>query len=171
MGIEEILAHVTALRRYARLLAGDASRADDLVQDTLERACVKWSLWQPGSALRSWLLTIMHNLYLNQRRDWRHDDLHAPLDEADEPVHEPLTRLGERIDLQQALARLSPALREVLLLVTVEEYTYAEAASILDIPIGTVMSRLHRAREQLRGWLDDGAARPVLRVVAPGDPR
>ena len=54
---------------------------------------------------------------------------------------------------------------------TVEEYTYAEAASILDIPIGTVMSRLHRAREQLRGWLDDGAARPVLRVVAPGDPR
>ena len=162
---------IPRLRRYARALVGDRATADDLVQDTLERACAKWSLWQPGSALRSWLLTIMHNLYLNQRRDWRHDDLHAPLEEADEPVHEPLTRLGERIDLQQALARLSPALREVLLLVTVEEYTYAEAASILDIPIGTVMSRLHRAREQLRGWLDDGAARPVLRVVTPGDPR
>jgi RNA polymerase sigma factor (sigma-70 family) len=162
--MEQALAHVPALRRYARLLTGDASRADDLVQDTLERACAKWSLWQPGSALRSWLLTIMHNLYLNQRRDWRHDELHAPLDEADEPSHEPLARLGERIDLQQAL-------REVLLLVTVEEYTYAEAASILDIPIGTVMSRLHRGREQLRGWLGDGAARPALRVVTPGDTR
>ena len=171
MSVEQILAHVPALRRYARLLTGDASRADDLVQDTLERACAKWSLWQPGTALRSWLLTLMHNLHLNQRRDWRHDDLHAPLDEAAEPAHEPEPRIGERLDLQQALARLSPALREVLLLVAVEEYTYAEAAGILDVPVGTVMSRLHRAREQLRTLLAGAPARPVLRVVQGGDGR
>ncbi len=151
MGVEQILAHIPALRRYARLLTGDASRADDLVQDTLERACLKWSLWQPGPALRSWLLSLMHNLYLNQRRDWRHDDGHLPLDEAPEPQHEPMTQAGERMDMQQALALLPLPLREVLLLVTVEEYSYAEAARILDVPVGTVMSRLHRAREQLRG--------------------
>ncbi len=161
MSIEQTLAHIPSLRRYARLLTGDATRADDLVQDTLERACVKWALWQPGSALRSWLFTLMHNLYLNQRRDWRHDDAHAPLDEVAEASHEPSALAGERMDMQQALGRMSPALREVLLLVTVEEYTYAETASILDIPIGTVMSRLHRAREQLRGLVYSMANPPA----------
>ena len=158
MGVEQTLSHIPALRRYARLLTGDATRADDLVQDTLERACVKWALWRPGSALRSWLLTLMHNLYVNQRRDNRYDDNHAELDESVEPAHEPHAGLGERLDLQRSLARLTPAMREVLLLVTVEEYTYAEAAAILDVPIGTVMSRLHRAREQLRSQL--AAERP-----------
>ncbi len=158
MSVEQILSHIPALRRYARLLTGNSARADDLVQDTLERACTKWSLWRPGSALRSWLLTLMHNLYLNQRRDWRHDDAHASLDDVDEAAHEPFIQTGERLDMQQALMRMSPALREVLLLVTVEEYTYAEAAGMLDIPIGTVMSRLHRAREQLRGLVQDTAA-------------
>jgi len=165
--VEKALDHIPALRRYARLLTGDRTRADDLVQDTLERACTKWSLWQPGSALRSWLLTLMHNLYLNQRRDWRHDESRASLDDVEEASHEPLTNAGERMDMSQALARMSPALREVLLLVVVEEYTYAEAASILDIPIGTVMSRLHRAREQLRGLVEAPAARgePALVLV------
>ena len=162
MGVEQTLAHIPALRRYARLLTGERSRADDLVQDTLERACVKWELWRPGSALRSWLLTLMHNLYLNQRRDWRHDESGANIDEIAEPSHEPLAHVGENLDMQQALLQMSPALREVLLLVTIEEYTYAEAASILDIPIGTVMSRLHRAREQLRGLVQE--------AVAPGAP-
>ena len=161
MSVEQALAHIPALRRYARLLTGDATRADDLVQDTLERACLKWSLWQPGSALRSWLLTLMHNLYLNQRRDWRHDDDHPALEDVAEPSHEPMALAGERLDLQQALARMSPALREVLLLVTVEEYSYAEAAAILAVPVGTVMSRLHRARGQLRGLMREDPARPA----------
>ena len=170
MGTEQTLAHIPALRRYARLLTGDRSRADDLVQDTLERACVKWTLWQPGSALRSWLLTLMHNLYLNQRRDWRHDESRADIDEVseEEASHEPFTRVGERMDLQQALAQMSPALREVLLLVTIEEYSYAETSGILDIPIGTVMSRLHRAREQLRGLVQEAEpapAEPKLHMV------
>ncbi len=146
MGIEQTLEHIPALRRYARLLTGDPARADDLVQDTLERACIKWSLWQPGSALRSWLLSMMHNLHANQRRDWRHDDGHAAL----EDVPEPMANAAERMDLQRALVALPPPMREVLLLVTVEEYTYSEAAVILDVPVGTVMSRLHRARERLR---------------------
>jgi RNA polymerase sigma-70 factor (ECF subfamily) len=146
VGIEQTLEHIPALRRYARLLTGDPARADDLVQDTLERACIKWSLWQPGSALRSWLLSMMHNLHANQRRDWRHDDGHAAL----EDVPEPMANAAERMDLQRALVALPPPMREVLLLVTVEEYTYSEAAVILDVPVGTVMSRLHRARERLR---------------------
>jgi RNA polymerase sigma-70 factor (ECF subfamily) len=168
MGVEETLGHIPALRRYARLLTGDPTRADDLVQDTLERACVKWSLWQPGSVLRSWLLSLMHNLHLNQRRDWRHDDGHAALDDAPEASHEPLAGAAERLDLQRALAALPPAMREVLLLVTVEEYSYAEAAQILDLPIGTVMSRLHRARERLRALMDpadDAPARAPLQRI------
>lgn len=132
------------------MLTGDAARADDLVQDTLERACVKWSLWQPGSVLRSWLLSLMHNLYLNGLRDWRHDDAHAAMDDVPEPAHDPTAQLGVRMDLQQALAALPVPMREVLLLVAVEEYSYAEAAHLLGVPVGTVMSRLHRAREQLR---------------------
>ena len=167
MGVEQTLAHIPALRRYARLLTGERSRADDLVQDTLERACLKWSLWQPGSALRSWLLTLMHNVYLNQRRDWRHDESRANLDEIEEAAHEPLAHVGESLDMEQALMQMSPALREALLLVTIEEYSYAEAARILDIPVGTVMSRLHRAREQLRGLVlaADAPAERSLHLV------
>ena len=170
MGVEQTLGHIGALRRYARLLTGDATRADDLVQDTLERACVKWSLWQPGSALGSWLLTLMHNLYLNQRRDWRHDDGHVAAEDAPEPSHEPLALAADRMDLQQALAALSPALREVLLLVTVEEYTYAETAEILGVPVGTVMSRLHRARERLRGAMTAGAVAGADAPAGEGAP-
>ncbi|MEY8879518.1 MAG: RNA polymerase sigma factor, partial [Leptothrix sp. (in: b-proteobacteria)] len=138
MGVEQVLGHIPALRRYARLLTGDATRADDLVQDTLERACIKWSLWQPGSVLRSWLLSLMHNLHLNQRRDWRLDDGHASLDDSAEPAHDPLARAGEQMDLARALAALPEPMRAVLLLVTVEEHSYAEAAQILGVPVGTV---------------------------------
>jgi RNA polymerase sigma-70 factor (ECF subfamily) len=170
MGVEQVLAHIPALRRYARLLAGDAASADDLVQDTLERACAKWSLWKPGTALRAWLMTLMHNLYLNRVRDWRHDDGHDVWDERNERAHEPLRHAPDMLDLERALARLSPPLRTVLLLVSVEEYTYAEAAQILDVPIGTVMSRLHRAREAVRLSMD-GAAQAApphpLQLVKP----
>jgi len=168
MGVEQALSHVPALRRYARLLTGNAAQADDLVQDTLERACAKWPLWRPGTALRAWLMTLMHNLYLNQARDRRHDDGHASLEQANEPSHEPLARAPEMIDLQRAVARLPPALRTVLLLVSVEEYTYAEAADILGVPIGTVMSRLHRARESVRAMMGPPGGelpRPALELV------
>lgn len=160
MGPEDTLPHIPRLRRYARLLTGDAVRADDLVQDTLERACRKWSLWRPratGGGLRSWLLSIMHNLFINQLRDnspMRND---VALDDSNEPTHHPLRRTHIRLDLEAALAELSDPLREVILLVCVEELSYAEAAQVLGTPVGTVMSRLSRARERLRALMDEPA--------------
>jgi len=164
MAVEELLAHIPALRRYARLLTGDATRADDLVQDTLERACRKWSLWRPGTALRPWALSIMHNLHLNQLRDWRLDDGHALLEDQPEAT-DPAAPAGERLDLERALAALPPGQRAVMLLVAVEEYTYAEAAEILGVPIGTVMSRLHRGREELRQRLTPPVAPGGAQIV------
>lgn len=180
MGVEQALPHIPRLRRYAQLLTGEATRADDLVQDTLERACRKWSLWRApapdalrpdgsradaGPALRAWLLTLMHNLYLNQLRDHRRDDDHVELTTELEPLHEPFSHTAERMDLERALARIAPLHREVLLLVCVEEFSYEEAARILAIPIGTVMSRLSRARDALRRLMEGAPARARLEVV------
>jgi RNA polymerase sigma factor (sigma-70 family) len=141
------------------------------VQDTLERACHKWSLWRPqadGGGLKGWLLSLMHNLHLNQVRDSVHERQADELTEANEPSHDPFALTPERLDLEQALGRLSPALREVILLVCVEEMAYAEAAAVLGVPVGTVMSRLSRAREQLKRLMDDpasSAAPTRLKVV------
>ncbi len=171
MGVEQALPHIPRLRRYARLLTGNRERADDLVQDTLERACRKWSLWSPqpgvGSGLRGWLLSMMHNVFVNQVRAAPNETL---LDEqAEEATHEPFAHTPERLDLQAALAQLSPGLREIILLVCVEECTYAEAALVLGVPVGTVMSRLSRAREKLRELMDETAPRsatePNLKLV------
>ncbi|MCF8204785.1 MAG: RNA polymerase sigma factor, partial [Methylotenera sp.] len=164
MAVEQLLLHIPALRRYARLLTGDATRADDLVQDTLERACRKWSLWRPGTALRPWLLSVMHNLHLNQLRDWHLDDGHALLDDLPEPL-DPGAPAGDRLDLERALAALPPGQRAVMLLVVVEEYTYAEAAEILGVPVGTVMPRRHRGREALRMRLAPTAAPAGAQIV------
>jgi RNA polymerase sigma-70 factor (ECF subfamily) len=164
VAVEQLLVHIPALRRYARLLTGDATRADDLVQDTLERACRKWALWRHGTSLRSWLLSIMHNLHLNQLRDWHLDDGHALLDDFPE-LSDPAAPAGERLDLERALAALPTAQRAVMLLVVVEEYSYAEAAEILGVPVGTVMSRLHRGREALRQRLAPAARPAGARIV------
>lgn len=174
MVLDEVLPHLPRLRRHARLLCGDAARADDLLQDTLERAARKWPLFDPArgpagsdraGALRAWLLTLMHRLFLNQCRAER-ESLYEALDEHHAPVHEPQAQLALRLDLERALAALPPAAREVLLLVCVEELSYQDAARVLDVPMGTVMSRLARARERLRGLMQDGDdGRAPLRVV------
>lgn len=155
---------IPRLRRYARALAGDRARADDLVQDTLERAWNKFHLWRPGSDLRAWLFTVMHNVHVNQVRASRD---HASLDdEGAEMAVAPVQGAGLEIrDLERALAQLPAEQREVLLLVALEDLSYAEVASTLGIPIGTVMSRLSRAREKLRGMMYGIPASTKLQVV------
>jgi len=165
MNPERIAEHIPRLRRYARALAGDQHAADDLVQDTLERAINKRHLWRPGSDLRAWLFAIMHNVFVNQLRS-RQAHPEDALDDDALPAVAPTdgARLEVR-DLQTALALLSPEQREVVLLVGLEQLTYAEASHALGIPIGTVMSRLFRGRERLRLLVTGAPAIPALKVV------
>ncbi len=152
MNRQAIVAEIPRLRRYARALTGDAVRADDLVQDTLERALGKWSLWRPGN-LRAWLFSVMHNLFVNQVRSPRVVDY--PGDEAlpELPTRDNQNDTLELRDFTRSLAKLPEKQREVLLLVGLEDISYEDAAKILGVPIGTVMSRLSRGRERLRALL------------------
>jgi RNA polymerase sigma-70 factor (ECF subfamily) len=158
--------HIPRLRRYARALTGDHARADDLVQDTLERAWSKFSLWRRGSDLRAWLFSIMHNVFVNQIAGGRASAAFLPLaDEAFEvAVDGKQEQALELRDLTSALTKLSTEHREVLLLVALEDLPYEAVAKVLNIPLGTVMSRLSRARERLRELMAAGA-QPVLRRV------
>ena len=156
-----LTAQIPRLRRYARVLARTTARADDLVQDTLERAWTKRHLWQAGSDLRAWAFSIMHNTYVNQARRRAPETLSEDMELSSPATHEQGLALR---DLQRALARLPVEYREVLMLVAVEELRYAEVAQILEVPIGTVMSRLSRARERLRALMS-GDATPLLQRV------
>jgi len=157
---------IPRLRRYARALAGDRAAADDLVQDTLERALSRFHLWRRGSDLRAWLFTIMHNIYVNQARS-RARRQHEALET--EPNAEALRARDmdwmELRDLAGALGRVPEEQRAVLLLVGLEQFTYEEAARMLDIPIGTVMSRLSRGRERLRVLLGGEPGAASLKLV------
>ena len=159
----DLIEQLPRLRRYARALTGDAARADDLVQDTLERALAKLDLWQPGSNLRAWLFTLMHNLFVNQIRVRRPQET-AMEDALDEPVSGGQMEALAARDLHAALLRLPEDQRAVILLVGLEQFSYAEAAQVLGVPAGTVMSRLARARERMRHMLA-GAPAVQLKVV------
>lgn len=166
----ELVAAIPRLRRYARVLAGEATRADDLVQDTLARAWEKRGLWQSGTDLRAWLFTVMHNVFVNQRALARREALNLSIDaegEGGEVWQLPVRPNQQaRVELAEVLARVGrlPAeQREVLLLACVEEMKYEEIAAVLAIPVGTVMSRLSRARERLRRMETEPAV--ALRVV------
>jgi len=155
--------HIPGLRRYAIALLRDQNLADDLVQDTLERGLKKFSLYQSGSDLRAWLFTIMHNLFVNQiprTKLWLQnsppDEIHGGDDLAEEMV--------TARDFMQALQLLTEEQRVIILLVGLEQLSYEQAAQVLDLPVGTVMSRLARARERLR-LLMNGEAGPQLRRV------
>lgn len=147
-----IIDQIPALRRYARALTGERHAADELVQDSLERAWSRFHLWRPGTDVRAWLFTIMHNLYANAVRKAKRAPTYAPLVEAESvSAIQPNAETGIEVSsLIQALASLPDSQREVLLLVSLEELTYEQVSQVLGIPIGTVMSRLSRAREQLR---------------------
>ena len=164
--VQLIAQHIPRLRRYARALLGNRNAAEDLVQDTLERAWGRFNLWRRGSDLRAWLFTIMHNIYVNQVRA----RIARPEHELDDEALRVQVRAdqGDRLeihDLDQALRQLSDEQREVLLLVGLEQLTYDEAAKSLGIPIGTVMSRLSRARARLRAVLEGRSIVTNLKVV------
>jgi RNA polymerase sigma-70 factor (ECF subfamily) len=157
-----LLAAMPRLRRYARSLTFDTSTADDLVQTALERALSHWHQFDQRRDMLVWLLSIAHNAFLDQRRrDSRLSIVDPAQADAQQDAHrcDPGADVGLRIDLMAALARLPLDQREPLLLVSVEQLSYAECAEALGIPIGTVMSRVSRGRVALRDILD-GRGRP-----------
>ncbi|APW36740.1 RNA polymerase subunit sigma-24 [Rhodoferax koreense] len=176
MNRQPLVDHIPSLRRYARALTGSAWAADDLVQDTLERACSKWRRWLVGSDLRAWLFTLMHNLFANQVRYQARRPGGASmvdiddLDDGAEAPSSPESGLELAIDLQRCLLRLPQDQRAVLLLVCLEDLSYAEVAKITGAPVGTVMSRLSRARSRLRELMDGSDAAPVPTAATNGPP-
>ncbi|WP_082524608.1 RNA polymerase sigma factor [Pseudorhodoferax sp. Leaf274] len=147
----EIVACIPSLRRYARALLADRDRADDLVQDTLERACARLALWRRQGEVRAWLFGIMHNQFVDRLRAQRSRPEDSAGDALPEQPQRPLqTDALELRDLERILQRLPPEQREVLLLVAVEEMSYLEVAGAVGVPLGTVMSRLSRARARLQ---------------------
>jgi RNA polymerase sigma-70 factor (ECF subfamily) len=156
---------IPRLRRYARALLGDPAAADDLVQDTLERAWTRRHSWRGNGDMRAWLFSIMHNLHVDQRRRQggltviTNDEASAPPARATQE-----DALALR-DLDAALAMLPAEQREVLLLVALEDMSYNQIALTLDISIGTVMSRLSRGREKLRLLTSGGSGHAMQRKV------
>ncbi len=164
-------AELPRLRRYARSLSRDASSADDLVQDCLAKALAAWGQRRPDGALRPWLFAILHNTWANRMRRESNRPDNAVLDDS---IDGPAVSGGqiERLELQEldlALSRLSEEQRSLLLLIAVEGLSYEEASQVQGIPLGTVMSRLTRARDRLRilltGESDADPHRPRLRRV------
>src|SRR5438309_11047949 len=154
----QLEAEIPRLRRYARALTRDVSRADDLVQSCLTRAVAKQHLWQPGTDLRAWLFTILHNQHVNDVRRSVREGVNVAVEEM-APV---LTVQSNAIDvlqlrdLEAAIGKLPQEQRQVILLVGLEGMRYEEVALILGVPVGTVRSRLSRGRDQLRRLMDMG---------------
>ncbi|MGY4831734.1 RNA polymerase sigma factor [Sphaerotilaceae bacterium SBD11-9] len=168
---QQLLGAIPRVRRYAHSLVMDGSSADDLVQSTLERALAHWHQFDQRRDIVVWLLSIAHNAYRDtQRRNARLliVDPQVLQIEQDQQRSDPGADVGLRMDLVAALHRLTPEQREPLLLVAVEDLSYAECAEVLHIPIGTVMSRISRARAALRVLLDGkplATVHPLHRVV------
>lgn len=147
---------IPRLRRYARALTRDATRADDLVQSCLVRALAKSHLWQPGTDLRAWLFTILHNQHVNDVRRAVREGINIPVEDVAPVLTVPSTQ-GAALqlrDLDRAMSRLPEEQRQVLLLVGLEGMRYEEVATVLDVPVGTVRSRLSRGRDMLRYLMD-----------------
>jgi RNA polymerase sigma-70 factor, ECF subfamily len=141
---------IPSLRRYARALTHDAGAAEDLMQSCLLRALAKHHLWQPGTSLRCWLFTMLHHLHVSQvRRSVREYRGYAAIAEFAVAHREPQL-VVELLDAERAIAKLPAWQRQVLLLIGLEEMTYAQAAAALRLREGTVRSRLGRARASLR---------------------
>jgi RNA polymerase sigma-70 factor, ECF subfamily len=159
-----LLAQLPGLRRYAAALAGNAADADDLVQDCIERALARQDTLREPESLGRWLKVILHNLYFTALR--RRAAPSVPIEDFAEDValSVPPEDRDRMRDLVRAMDALSPEHRQILLLISLEGMSYREIAETLDIPIGTVMSRLARARERLRSALEGGEDRAVRRI-------
>jgi len=163
-----IVSEIPRLRRYARALLRDSEGADDLVQDCLERALTRLDNWQSGESPRKWLFTIMHHLFIDRVRkvSRRGEAAMLPLD-ADEALAAPAEQFGNAAsrEIVEALQAIGADRRAALVLVSIEGFSYAEASNILGVPAGTLMSRIARGREELRGLLDDSSRRRAIRIV------
>lgn len=153
---ELVVEHIPRLRRYARALLRNPDRAEDLVQETLTRALGRMHFWRVGSDLRAWLFSIMHNQFANDCRSAGRRPAMIGLDEpgVDPPSPASADSGAGLDDIETAVMQLPPEQRAALLLVSLEGLSYADTARVLRVKPGTVMSRLHRAREQLRHSLD-----------------
>jgi RNA polymerase sigma-70 factor, ECF subfamily len=159
--IAAIEVHIQALRRFARsLLRGDRQRADDLVQDSLERALAHWHKRRQDGDLRGWLFTILYNRFVTEQYRRRREAAHRSLDDVAEEgllgfdgAQEPAL---EYRDLLRGFAELPQEQQAVLLLIGAQDFSYDDAARILGIPVGTVMSRVSRGRERLRRYMNEG---------------
>jgi RNA polymerase sigma-70 factor, ECF subfamily len=151
-------AEIPRLRRYARALTRDMSRADDLVQSCLTRAVAKQHLWQPGTDLRAWLFTILHNQHVNDVRRSVREGINVAVEEMAPllTVQANAMDVLQLRDLEAAIGKLPAEQRQVILLVGLEGMRYEEVAVILGVPVGTVRSRLSRGRDQLRRLMDMG---------------
>ena len=148
-----ISAEIPHLRRYARSLVADADEADDLVQECLERALSRGKLWDPNKSTRSWLFRIMHNTFVSSlRKRKRHNELHRryPVEDKIQAGYEHHCELDM---VQRAVKRLPPDQRDVILLIAVSGLSYEETSETLSVPVGTLRSRLCRAREGLRALM------------------
>lgn len=169
---QTLLTELAAMRRYARSLARDDALADDIVQDALVRAIEREGTFRPGASVRSWLLAIVHNVYVSGMRKLsaeasRNARFAETLVESVEPEQEQAALLTQTA---QAFAALPDHQRQVLHLVAIEDLSYQEASEVLQIPIGTVMSRLSRARTALRFAGDERAGeRRRLKIVGGED--
>lgn len=166
---------IPALRRYARALLGDRESADELVQDCLERVISRWSQRRDDGDTRQWVFAILHNLAMNRLRQRTRRGLHLAIEDIDEAELSTPAQQEHRLmhhELMRAVDRLHEDQRAVLLLVAVEDLSYAEAAKTLEIPIGTVMSRLARARQRVHRMLDGVEPMPSAASpdTAPGHP-
>jgi RNA polymerase sigma-70 factor (ECF subfamily) len=156
---------IPVLRRYAYGLVREHAAADDLVQDTLERALQHWSSRRADGDLRAWLFTILRNLHVGRHRQAERRGTPVAIDEADLPgtaAHQEAT--VEAQDVLAALDQLPEEQKSLLLLIGVEDFSYDQAARILDLPMGTVMSRLSRARKKLRSIVEGGRVTLLRRV-------
>ena len=165
---QQLLGAIPRLRRYARSLVFDVHAADDLVQTTLERALAHWHQFDQRRDILLWTISIAHNAFMDDRRRQARTPMSEIYDVQAELIPAVGVDVGLRIDLIAALRQLPIEQREPLLLVSLEQMSYAECSEVLGIPIGTVMSRVSRGRVALRELLDGKpprSTRPLRRVV------